>query len=141
MRGSRTSFFGGMLALLLLTPFEAISQGTKDCWVCLTKEEAFQASDSALYGQATARQVRVLFTQVLVYEEEVSKRDKLIATMASSDKKKSELIKQLDKEVELLNKRIKKLEKRPGKLWQAVKGVIYSGAGFFVGRTTSPLFR
>jgi lambda repressor-like predicted transcriptional regulator len=105
----------------------------------LTKAEALQAADSALYGQASARQVRVLTTMVVVYEEEVTKRDTLIATMKRQALRKDALIATLDEKIQKYEKRIAKLEKKPGKVWRITERVLYAIGGFFVGRATSPI--
>jgi hypothetical protein len=125
--------------LLCLLPNSGYAQETKKCWICLTKAEAMQAADSALYGQATVRQVHVLTTMVIVYEEEVSKRDSVIVGMKRLDHRKDALIATLDKKIQLYEKRIAKLEKKPGKVWRVVERVLYAVGGFFAGRATSPI--
>lgn len=111
-------------------------QTRTECWLCLTKEEALQAADSALGGQFSARSLSIMTALYATRSSEAAQlRKAMIAKDAQTDAQ-AKAIANLQRVQDLM---VKESGKRKGRATR--KTFLWIGLSGLVGYSTGAIMR
>ena len=116
-----------LLALLMCAQW-SYGQTPTECWLCLTKEEALQAADSALGGQFSARSLAIA---KVLYVTRTNESAQLREALTAKDAQTNAQAKAIENFQRIQDLMVKDSRKRKGRATR--KTFLYVGIGALLG--------